>query len=73
MAQPFETGPFREIRVPRWVEETIGCGYTLSGMDSAARQRAASYGVTISELGFVDPFYAYYSDSSGAGRTGFAG
>jgi hypothetical protein len=60
LKQPFDKGPFRQIKVPAWLEETVGCGYTLSGMDSAARARAAAHGVTISELGFVDPFYAYY-------------
>ena len=60
MAQPFDKAPFRQVQLPAWVEETIGCGYTLSGMDLAARSRAAAAGVTISELGFVDPFYAYY-------------
>jgi len=60
MAQPFDTTPFRPIKVPRWVEQTIGCGYTLSVMDFKARQAAARHGVTISEMGFVDPFYAYY-------------
>lgn len=60
MAQPFDAEPFRPVRIPAWVEETIGCGYTLSGMDTAARTEAARHGVTISELGFVDPFYAYY-------------
>jgi hypothetical protein len=42
------------------VQETIGCGYTLSGMDTKARASAAAHGVTISEMGFVDPFYPYY-------------
>ncbi|MBS0265992.1 MAG: hypothetical protein JSS02_28935, partial [Planctomycetes bacterium] len=59
-AQPFERQPFREIRVPTWVSETIGCGYTLSVMDSKSRAQAAAHGVTISEMGFVDPFFAYY-------------
>jgi hypothetical protein len=58
--QPFDTGAFRPIQVPKWVQETVGCGYTLSGMDSRARTAAARHGVTLSELGFVDPFYAYY-------------
>lgn len=58
--QPFDAGPFRPVRVPGWVEDTVGCGYTLSGMDSAARGRAARHGVTLSELNFVDPFYPYY-------------
>jgi hypothetical protein len=60
MPQPFDAGPFHQIRLPNWVEDTIGCGYTLSVMDTAARTRAAAHGVTISEMGFVDPFYAYY-------------
>ena len=60
MPQPFDAGPFRMVRVPGWVEDTLGCGYTLSGMDSAARAKAAAHGVTLSELGFVDPFYPYY-------------
>jgi type 1 glutamine amidotransferase len=60
MSQPFDAAPFRQVRVPDWVTETIGCGYTLSGMDTKGRTTAARHGVTISELGFVDPFYAYY-------------
>ncbi len=60
MSQPFDAGPFRQVRVPAWVQETIGCGYTLSGMDTKARTAAAAHGVTISELGFVNPFYPYY-------------
>ena len=60
MPQPFDTGPFHQVRIPKWLQETIGCGYTLSGMDFDARKRAAAHGVTISELAFVDPFYAYY-------------
>jgi hypothetical protein len=60
MPQPFETKPFNRIRVPAWVQETIGCGYTLSGMDLAGRTAAAKHGVTLSEMGFVDPFYPYY-------------
>ena len=31
MAQPFDTQPFRQIKIPAWVQETTGCGYTLSG------------------------------------------
>jgi hypothetical protein len=58
--QPFDRSPFRQITVPAWVEKTTGCGYTLSGMDSLARAAAVAHGVTISELGFVDPFNAYY-------------
>ena len=58
--QPFDKQPFRQVRVPEWLQETIGCGYTLSAMDGKARAAAAKHGVTISEMGFVDPFYAYY-------------
>ena len=60
MSQPFEKGQFRQIRIPKWVEETVGCGYTLSVMDGKSRAAAAAHGVSISEMGFVDPFYAYY-------------
>jgi len=58
--QPFDKTPFRQVKIPKWLQETVGCGYTLSVMDSAARAEAAKHGVTISEMGFVDPFYAYY-------------
>ncbi len=60
MSQPFDTQPFHRVRIPGWVEESVGCGYTLSVMDAAARENAVRHGVTISEMGFVDPFYAYY-------------
>ena len=60
LPQPFEKGPFREVKVPAWVQNTTGAGYTLSVMNSAQRKEAAGAGVTISEVGFVDPFYAYY-------------
>lgn len=60
LPQPFEKAPFREVRVPAWVQDTTGAGYTLSVMNSAQRKEAAELGVTISEVGFVDPFYAYY-------------
>jgi hypothetical protein len=60
IAQPFEKTPFQEISIPAWVEETIGVGYTLSGQNAEQRARAKLAGVSISELGFVDPFYAYY-------------
>src|SRR5262249_44630074 len=59
-AQPFDKGPFRAVKVAAWVEDTVGCGYTLSVMDDAARAKAAAHGVTLSEIGFVDPLYAYY-------------
>jgi hypothetical protein len=61
LPQPFEKTPFRPVRVPAWLQETIGAGYTLSGMNTAQRTRAVAAGVTLSEFGFVDPFYAYYN------------
>src|SRR5919108_63761 len=60
LRQPFDTEPFREVRVPAWVEDLTGVGYTLSVMDREQRQRAAAAGVTLSEVGFVDPLYVYY-------------
>ncbi len=30
MAQSFDTVPFRAVKIPEWVKETTGCGYTLS-------------------------------------------
>ena len=60
LPQPFEKVPFREVKVPAWVQATTGAGYTLSGMGTADRTAAVAMGVTLSELGFVDPFYAYY-------------
>src|SRR6266478_9019897 len=58
--QPFDKTPFRQINVPEWVQETTGVGYTFSVMNAEQRRKATAAGVTISELGFVDPFYAYY-------------
>jgi hypothetical protein len=60
LAQPFDKQPFREIRIPEWVQGTTGVGYTLSVKPREERERAVKHGVTISEVGFVDPFYAYY-------------
>src|SRR5207249_1935965 len=60
MPQPFDSQPFRSVRVPQWLEGTVGCGYTLSVMDTAVRMDAVRHGVTISELGFVNPFFACY-------------
>ncbi len=60
LPQPHDKGPFREVKVPAWVQDVTGVGYTLSVMNSADRKAAAEMGVTISEMGFVDPFYAYY-------------
>jgi hypothetical protein len=59
-SQPFESQPLHAVRIPAWVEDTVGCGYTLSVMDAEARRRAVEHGVTISEMGFVDPLYVYY-------------
>jgi hypothetical protein len=60
LPQPFEKSAFREVKIPAWVHDTTGVGYTLSVMNSAQRKEAAEAGVTLSEVGFVDPFYAYY-------------
>ncbi len=60
LKQPFDQVPFRPVKIPAWLQDTVGCGYTLSVMDSKARAQAAAHGVTISEMGFVDPFFAYY-------------
>ncbi|HEV3385919.1 MAG TPA: hypothetical protein VG097_13965, partial [Gemmata sp.] len=60
LPQPHDKMPFREIKVPSWVQDTIGVGYTLSVMNSADRKVAAELGATLSEVGFVDPFFAYY-------------
>jgi hypothetical protein len=60
LTQPFDRGPFCPVRVPAWLQDTIGAGYTLSGMDTRQRERAVAAGVRLSEFGFVDPFYAYY-------------
>ena len=60
MPQPFEKRPFRPIKIPAWLQDTTGVGYTLSVLDSDSRAAAAKHGVTISEMGFVDPFFAYY-------------
>lgn len=60
LSQPYDNEPFRPIIVPNWVQETLGCGYTLSVMNREQRELAALHGVSISEMNFVDPFYAYY-------------
>jgi hypothetical protein len=60
MPQPFEKQPFHEVKIPQWLQDTVGVGYTLSGQNTEQRKKAVELGVTISELGFVDPFYAYY-------------
>lgn len=58
--QPLQRQPFHEIRVPDWVSATGGVGYTLSVQNAQQRQRSVDLGVTISEMGFVDPLYVYY-------------
>jgi hypothetical protein len=63
LAQPFDTRPFRQVEIPEWVQNTTGCGYTLSVQSSAQRAESARHGVTISEMGFVDPFFAYYDSA----------
>ncbi|MBI2804396.1 MAG: hypothetical protein HYX68_05355 [Planctomycetes bacterium] len=60
MKQPFDKTPFRQVRIADCLNDVVGCGYTLSVLDSKARARAAKHGVKISEIGFVDPFFAYY-------------
>ena len=60
LAQPFDKAPFQQIAIPDWLQDTLGCGYTLSVMSSEQRTEAAAHGVAISEMGFVDPFYTYY-------------
>ena len=60
-AEPFDKVAFREIRIPEWVQETVGVGYTLSVQNAEQRQRAVKAGVTISEMGFVDPFHVFYN------------
>lgn len=58
--RPAGADEFRPVTIPAWVEDTVGAGYTLSVMDAKARAEAVRHGVTLSEMGFVDPFYAYY-------------
>jgi hypothetical protein len=68
LPQPYDKAPFQQVRIPDWVEDTIGCGYTLSVMDGNARAAAARHGVTISEMGFVNPFFACYESKLIEGR-----
>ncbi len=63
LAQPFDKEPFRQIAIPDWLQDTLGCGYTLSVMSSEQRAEAAAHGVAISEMGFVDPFFTYYDST----------
>ena len=62
MEQPFDnpSDPFRAIKPAQWVLDSFGAGYTLSGGNTESRTAAVKHGVTMSELGFVDPFFAYY-------------
>ncbi len=60
LPQPFDKQPFHQIAIPDWLQETLGCGYTLSVMSAQQRELAAGHGVRLSEMGFVDPFFAYY-------------
>ena len=59
-SQPFDKEPFHQIAIPDWVQSTLGCGYTLSVMNTEQREQAVKHGVRLSEMGFVDPFYTYY-------------
>lgn len=60
MPQPFEAAPLRPIAIPPWVAATPGVGYTLSVQRLEDRKRSIEAGVTISEMGFVDPLFVYY-------------
>ena len=61
LEQPFDKSTFHAVRIPDWVQDTVGVGYTLSVQNAEQRQRAVEAGVTISEMGFVDPFFVYYN------------
>lgn len=60
MEQPFDKEPFHAIKPAQWVLDSYGAGYTLSVSDSDSRVAAVQHGVSMSELGFVDPFFTYY-------------
>ncbi|RLS35472.1 MAG: hypothetical protein DWH79_01940 [Planctomycetota bacterium] len=51
------------VEIPEWVRQTVGVGYTLSGMSRQQREEAVKHGVTISEMNFVDPFFPYYDSA----------
>jgi hypothetical protein len=55
-----QTNSIKPVEIPAWLQDTIGVGYTLSGMNTSQRSEAVKHGVTISEMNFVDPFYPYY-------------
>jgi hypothetical protein len=40
LPQPFDREPFREVRLPAWVRESAGVGYTLSGQDLPVNRAA---------------------------------
>ncbi len=58
--QRFDTQPFHEIAVPAWLEETTRVTYCFSVMSAAMRDRATQAGSQVSEMGFVNPFFANY-------------
>ena len=61
LPQPFDREPFREVRVPAWVAgDDRRRLHALGDEHRRSHGRRRSIGVTISEMGFVDPFYAYY-------------
>ena len=43
LPQPFEKQPFHPVRLPSWVEETTGVGYTLSGKDRSERELSVEH------------------------------
>lgn len=55
-----DTAPFREVRIPPWVEEMTRLTYCFSVSDAAARDRAERAGSEMSEMGFVNPIYVNY-------------
>ena len=34
LSQPFEKQPFQQVAIPDWLQDTLGCGYTLSVMST---------------------------------------
>jgi hypothetical protein len=60
MKQPFDKQPFRAVRIPAWLRQTAGAGYTMSVSTTEGRQRAAAAGVTLSELGFYGTTHCFY-------------
>lgn len=60
MKQPFDHAPFREIRIPDWLEETTRLTYCFSVSSPAMRDRATRAGSQMSEMGFVNPLFVNY-------------